>query len=72
VPRSSMSWSRRLFADAVDAKRRDLRVRRDNPVLGAKPPEGGEWKAKVYVYPAEAEQLSPQRTSRTAGAGSSR
>jgi integrase len=66
IHKAAMSWKTaantwglvtKAFADAVDAKRRDLRVRRDNPVLGIKPPERGERKAKVYLYPAEAEEL---------------
>jgi hypothetical protein len=66
IQAGAMSWKTaantwglvtKAFADAVNAKRRDLRVRRDSPVLGVKPPERGERKAKVYLYPAEALQL---------------
>jgi integrase len=43
----------KMFADAQNAKRRELRVREDNPALGIAPPEPGNEKAKVYLYPNE-------------------
>ncbi|MBI2395951.1 MAG: tyrosine-type recombinase/integrase [Deltaproteobacteria bacterium] len=52
-------WSivRTAFRDARNAKRRDLRVRRDDPTIGIAPPELGDDKAKQYVYPTEFLQL---------------
>ena len=47
----------RLFADAQGAKRRDLRVRADNPAAGLARPERGPRKAKQYLYPSEFEAL---------------
>jgi integrase len=44
----------KAFADALNSKRRELRARTDNPVLGIAPPERGEHKSKVYLYPSEA------------------
>lgn len=41
------------FKAAVQSKRRDLRVRTDNPCNGVLPPESGEAKRKTFVYPAE-------------------
>ena len=43
----------KMFKDAAGAKQRDLRVRSDNPAAGVAPPEHGERKAKVYLYPSE-------------------
>jgi len=47
----------KMFKDAVGAKQRDLRVRSDNPAAGVAPPEHGDRKAKVYLYPSEFERL---------------
>lgn len=47
----------RMFADASGAKRRDLRVRADNPALGVHGPDRGASKAKQYLYPSELLQL---------------
>jgi integrase len=47
----------KMFKDAIGAKQRDLRVRQDNPAMGVAPPEHGERKAKVYLYPSEFETL---------------
>jgi len=47
----------KMFKDAMNAKQRDLRVRQDNPAAGVAPPEHGERKAKVYLYPSEFERL---------------
>jgi len=41
------------FKAAVAAKRRDLRVREDNPCAGVLPPEQGESRRRPWVYPAE-------------------
>jgi hypothetical protein len=46
-----------MFKDMVNAKRRDLRARDDNPSLGVQGPDRGEAKAKVYLWPAEFAQL---------------
>ena len=42
-----------MCADMVSAKKRDLRVRDDNPCRDVKPPERGTRKAKQYLYPSE-------------------
>ncbi len=47
----------RLFADACGAKRRDLRVRDDDPAISVHGPDRGTSKAKVYLYPSEFLQL---------------
>jgi integrase len=47
----------KMFKDAAGAKQRDLRVRSDNPAAGVAPPEHGDRKAKVYLYPSEFETL---------------
>lgn len=53
------SWGlvTKMFADASGAKRRDLRVRADNPAAGVHGPDRGARRAKVYLYPAEFAQL---------------
>jgi integrase len=43
----------KLCDDAVNVKARALRVRKDNPALGVKPPERGRVKAKQFLYPSE-------------------
>jgi len=43
----------KMFDDAVNAKKRDLRARKDNPATGIKGPERGKRKAKQYVFPDE-------------------
>jgi integrase len=43
----------KMFADACGAKRRDLRVREDNPATGVHGPDRGVLKAKVYLWPTE-------------------
>lgn len=43
----------KMFADAVNAKTRALRVRTSNPCDGVEGPDRGAKKAKVYLYPAE-------------------
>jgi integrase len=43
----------KLCDDAANAKRRDLRVRRDNPAAGVRAPDRGAPKAKAYLYPSE-------------------
>jgi integrase len=40
-------------AAAGKVKRRDLRVREDNPCSGVEPPERGEGKRRTFIYPAE-------------------
>ena len=47
----------KMFDDAVNSKRRDLRVRTDNPSKGVKGSERGEAKAKQYLYPSEFTKL---------------
>jgi len=47
----------KMFDDAVNAKRRDLRARSDNPAKDVKGPERGEAKAKQYLYPSEFTRL---------------
>lgn len=42
-----------ICGDMVNAKRRDFRVRSDNPSRDVKPPERGVRKAKQYLYPSE-------------------
>jgi integrase len=39
--------------EMVNAKRRELRVRQDNPYKDVRPPERGSRKAKQYLYPSE-------------------
>ncbi len=41
------------FESAVNAKRRDLRVRTDNPCANVLPPEKGDTRRKTFVYPSE-------------------
>jgi integrase len=43
----------KLCDDAANAKRRELRVRADNPATGVRPPDGGVRKMKQYLYPSE-------------------
>jgi integrase len=43
----------KAFDDAVNAKKRDLRARPDNPCTGIKGPERGKRKAKQYIFPDE-------------------
>ena len=42
------------FKAACTAKRRDLRVREDNPCTGVLPPERGESRRRTFIYPVEA------------------
>ncbi len=42
-----------MAADMVNAKKRELRTREDNPCRDVKPPERGARKAKQYLYPSE-------------------
>ncbi len=49
---------RGMFRDARASKRRDLRVREDNPCIGIAPPDRGPPKAKQYLYPSEFEALA--------------
>jgi integrase len=42
-----------MCGDMVNAKLRELRVRKDNPAHDVKPPERGEPKAKQFLYPSE-------------------
>lgn len=44
---------RRMFKDACSAKRRDLRVREDNPADNVAAPDKGAKKTKVFLYPSE-------------------
>jgi integrase len=45
------------FKAATTAKRRDLRVRKDNPCTDVLPPERGESRRRTFVYPVEASAL---------------
>ncbi len=45
------------FKAAVNAKKRDLRVRSDNPCAGVLPPERGDSKRRTFIYPAELSAL---------------
>jgi integrase len=47
----------KMCKDMVDAKRRELRVRDDNPAARVHPPERGEARAKNYLYPSEFRRL---------------
>ena len=42
-----------MCADMVNAKRREFRMRGDNPCRDVKPPERGARRAKQYLYPSE-------------------
>ena len=42
-----------MCCDMVTAKKREFRVRQDNPCRDVKPPERGSRKAKQYLYPSE-------------------
>jgi len=42
---------------AVNAKRRDLRIRSDNPCIGILPPEKGDARKKTFLYPTEVQAL---------------
>lgn len=48
---------RSMFRDARTAKRRDLRVREDDPVQGLAPPDRGAAKSKQFLYPSEVATL---------------
>lgn len=43
----------KLCDDAANAKRRDLRVRSDNPTAGVRAPDRGVRKLKQYLFPSE-------------------
>jgi integrase len=45
------------FKAACNSKRRDLRVRDDNPCAGVLPPEKGESRRRTFVYPNEMSAL---------------
>ena len=49
--------ARGMFRDAKNAKKRELRVREDNPCLGIAPPDRGAPKAKQYLFPSEFARL---------------
>lgn len=66
VQAKAMSWKlarniwgavSKMFADASRSKLAALRVRSDNPARDVAPPDGGEARALVYLYPSEAEAL---------------
>jgi integrase len=48
-------WSnvRAMLREASSSKRRELRVREDNPALGVRGPDRGVTKARQYLYPSE-------------------
>ncbi len=50
-----------MCADMVSAKKRELRIRDDNPCRDVKPPERGARKAKQYLYPSEFLQFVSSR-----------
>ena len=52
---ASHTWGlvTRMFKDACASKRRELRVRADDPACGVVGPDRGVSKSKVYLYPAE-------------------
>jgi integrase len=56
---ASNAWSlvTKLFDDACNSKNPALRKRSDNPCLGVRGPDRGTRKAKVFLYPDEAEKL---------------
>lgn len=43
----------KAFSDASGAKDRSLRVRKDNPAAGVRPPDRGARKAKAWLHPRE-------------------
>jgi integrase len=45
------------FKAATTAKRKDLRVRSDNPCVGVLPPEKGTSRSRTFVYPVEMVKL---------------
>ncbi len=60
--RTGLSWKTaahcwglvtKMFSDACGSKRRDLRVRDDNPARGVHGPDRGVSRTKVYLYPSE-------------------
>jgi hypothetical protein len=57
-----------MCADMVSAKKRELRVREDNPCRDVKAPERGARKAKQYLYPSEFLQFVSCEAFRFAGA----
>jgi integrase len=66
VRRGELSWKTavhawslvtKLFDDAGACKRRELRVRSDNPAKDVRGPDTGARKSKVYLYPAEFAKL---------------
>jgi integrase len=54
--RAANVWSvlTTTFRAACMAKRRDLRVRTDNPCAGVLPPEDGDSRRRTFIYPVEA------------------
>lgn len=44
---------RKLFAEAAGAKKRELRVRPDDPAQGVQPPDRGRARARTHLYPSE-------------------
>jgi integrase len=67
VRRNEIAWKtaqhvwavvRGMFRDARASKRRELRVREDNPCLGIAPPDRGAPKAKQYLFPSEFDRLA--------------
>lgn len=52
---ATLTWSNvsTLFTDARSSKRRDLRIRDDNPAEGVAAPDRGVVKAKNFLYPSE-------------------
>ena len=59
-----------MMKEACTSKRRDLRVRADNPCATVQPPDKTAAKAKTFVYPAEFLKLAGCAESRATGANS--
>jgi integrase len=68
--RAANVWSvlTTTFRAACMAKRRDLRVREDNPCAGVLPPERGDSRRRTFIYPVEASALFACRSVPLPGA----
>jgi hypothetical protein len=51
--RNAWATFTKMCDDAANAKRRDLRVRSDNPAAGVRAPDRGSRKLKQYLFPNE-------------------
>jgi hypothetical protein len=52
--RNAWATFTKLCDDAANAKRRELRVRHENPATGVRAPDRGARKMKQYLFPGEA------------------